>query len=472
MACSLTVGVLWGANIGTLYPFVQIVFRGESLQQSVSQTLAEAETRSQELQAGIDRLRSRLAGAPPDLRTQLQRQIDWQQTRLDAERRVIRSTRAYQPYLDGLLPRDPFLTLVVVIAAMAAGTLLKSLALVGSEVLVARAVHGAVFDIQNEFYRRTLRMDLATFGEDRASVLVSCFTHRIQALTAALNALFGQAVREPLKMTACLIGAALISWRLLVLSLLIAPLGILLLRLLTKSIRRGCRDDMNLVTALYQRVSESFQGILAIKAFTAEQREQARFRETTSRMLRQRKRLAFFLALTKPVSEVMGIGIISVAILASSYLVLHRETHLFGFRISDQPLSPAALMVFYGLLAGVADPARRLGDIYTRLFLGLAAAERVFRLMDREPQIKDPPQPRPLPEGWQGLAFDGVHFAYRPSEPVLRGVELRVARRTARPGGPQRLWKKHPGQAPRTVVRSQPRRRASGWNRSEGIPTS
>ena len=64
------------------------------------------------------------------------------------------------------------------------------------------------------------------------------------------------------------------------------------------------------------------------------------------------------------------VGIISVAVLGGAYLVLHRETHLLGIQISDRPLTPTALMVFFGLLAGVADPARKLSGIYGTIFVG------------------------------------------------------------------------------------------------------
>ncbi len=426
LACSLLVGILWGANIGTLYPFVEIVFQGESLQKSTARKLDEAQRKSAEMRPAIEELNRQVAVATGDEKVELQRQIELLQIRLDAEERAVASARRYQALVDNYLPHDPFLTLALVIGFMVLGTFLKSMCLVGSEVCVARATHQTVYDLQNQFFQRTLELDVSTFSEDRTSLLLSSFTRRIQGVGGGLRMLFGQAVREPLKMAVCLCGAAMISWRLLILSLLIAPLGILLLRCLTQAIRRGVRYDMNLVTELFKRLSESFGGIVAVKVFTGEEHERSRFRTVTQRLLHRRKRLAFILSLTKPVSEIFGVGIIAVAILSSSYLVLNRETHLFGVRISDQPLSPAALMVFYAMLAGVADPARKLSSIYGQLFMATVQSTAVFQLLDREPRITDPAEPKAIPHPHRELVFDRVRFAYRRGMPVLANIRLTI----------------------------------------------
>jgi ATP-binding cassette subfamily B protein/subfamily B ATP-binding cassette protein MsbA len=423
---SLLVGTLWGANIGAIYPFVEIVFQGESLQDSIASKLADAENRSDELKSEIAELRRQSGDKEGAELAALQRQIELKEERLRAERRGVATIRRSQPLVENYLPRDPFMTLALVIGAMTLGTLLKSLCLVGSEVLVARATHHTMYDLQNEFYQRTMQLDVTTFADDRTSLLLSSFTHRLQGVGGGLRTLFGQAVREPLKMAVCLGGAAMISWRLLILSLLIAPVGIVMLRMLTRAIKRGARDDMNLVTELYKRLSESFAGIVAVKVFTAEKHEELRFRAATERLLQRRKSLAVILSLTKPISELLGISIIAVAILSSSYLVLHRETHLLGIRISDQPLSPAALMLFYAMLAGVADPARKLSAIYGRLYMATVQSTAVFRLFDRQPRIADSPQPKPIPVPHRELTLEGVGFGYGRGKTVLRDIDLTI----------------------------------------------
>jgi ATP-binding cassette subfamily B protein/subfamily B ATP-binding cassette protein MsbA len=124
----------------------------------------------------------------------------------------------------------------------------------------------------------------------------------------------------------------------------------------------------------------------------------------------------------------IGVGVICLALLAGGYLVLNGETHLLGMRMSEQPLTLPALMAFFALLAGVSDPARKLAEIFNQLQRGLAAADRVFAMMDREPTIVSPAEPRPFPHHYRDLAFNNVSFHYHPEQPVLKHVSLRIMR--------------------------------------------
>ena len=79
-----------------------------------------------------------------------------------------------------------------------------------NNVLVARLAQWAIFDLRKLFYRRTLRMDLATFSEDGTADLMSRFTNDMSQVAGGLDSLFGKLIREPLKMFACLALAALL----------------------------------------------------------------------------------------------------------------------------------------------------------------------------------------------------------------------------------------------------------------------
>jgi ATP-binding cassette subfamily B protein/subfamily B ATP-binding cassette protein MsbA len=427
MICSLLVGALWGANIGVLYPFVKIVFSGQSMQESLQQQIDEHQAQTDELNKRIGLLNKQIENAPPGEKHELKLELESLSQQLHAENKGIETANKYLPLAQKYLPQDPFLTLVIIIGGVVFATFLKSMFLVGNDVLVSRVTQDTMTQLQHEFYAKVMKSDLNVFGEDRASQMISVFTQRIWGLTNALQMLFGQAVREPLKMFACLFGAAIISWQLLVISLIVAPIGMLLLHLLTRAIRRGSRKDLDLTSALYQRLSESFHGVYTIKSFNAEVYEGERYVDVTTRLANRRKRNVFFLSLIKPVSEVMGIAIVAIAILASSYLVLNRETHLFGIKISTQPLNPAALLIFYGFLAGVADPARKLTSIYGAIIFGGTAAEQIFTMMDRKSRITDPENPMPVPQSHRELCFEEVDFAYQKDTPIIENLSLKLA---------------------------------------------
>jgi len=121
---------------------------------------------------------------------------------------------------------------------------------------------------------------------------------------------------------------------------------------------------------------------------------------------------------------VLGIGAVAIALLAGAYLVLNQQTHLLGIKISDRPLGLSALLIFYAMLLGASEPLRKLSDIIPTLQLSLAAADRLFAVMDEPTLIADPPQPQALPRPHGQLLLENVNFHYTAKKPVLRGLNL------------------------------------------------
>jgi ABC-type multidrug transport system fused ATPase/permease subunit len=303
---------------------------------------------------------------------------------------------------------------------------LKSAFFIAQSILVSRLSQLTTLSLRREFYRRTLQMDVATFGNEGFSDLMSRFTHDMEHLADGVHSLFGKLVREPLKALACLVGAAIICWRLLLFSLVIAPLAAFLVGRLARILKRANRRAMEEMAQIYGILEETFQGIKVVKAFTMERKERHRFHTYSKNYYKKAMRIGRYDALSRPLTEVMGIAMISLAIIAGAYLVLKEQTHLFGIRMCNRPLSTAALFTFYGLLAGVSDPARKLSQVFSRIQRASAASDRIYAMMDREPTVRDPAHPVRPPRHSRELSFENIHFSYVPGTPVLEDVNLRI----------------------------------------------
>jgi ATP-binding cassette subfamily B protein/subfamily B ATP-binding cassette protein MsbA len=313
-----------------------------------------------------------------------------------------------------------------IVAALLVGTTLKCAFIVANMISVERLVQLATFDLRKQFYRQALRWDLTTFGRQHSSELLSRFTNDMATLSTGMSTLFGRAVLEPLKMASCLVLAALISWQLLLFSLLIVPPVFYLMRRLSQSLKRANRRAMEEMAGLYTRISETFQGIQTVKAFTMEPFERNCFHQSAKELYYKAMKIVFYTSLTKPVTELLGIGVICLSLVGGAYLVLNEETHLLGIRMCARPLSLGQLLLFYTLLAGVSDPARKLTEIFSSIQGAFAAADRVYAVLDREPAITDPVCPRRLAAPHEQLTFAGVSFHYQPEQPVLHDIELQV----------------------------------------------
>ncbi|MHB8898715.1 MAG: ABC transporter ATP-binding protein [Thermoguttaceae bacterium] len=424
--CALMVGLLWGGNFTIVYPIVEVVFKGQSLHDWIDNQIVESGKNQAEAVATVVRTTAQLGAALPDQLPELQADQEMAVSHLTTEFWAQRAYLWAEPRIKRFLPDDAFLTLVVFIAFVLVGTTLKSLFIVAHTILVGRLSQLATFDLRKQFFRRTLRMDLSTFTNEGSADLMSRFTHDMESVGEGVNALFGKLVREPLKGLACLAGAAFVSWRLLILTLIVAPVAAVAIRWLAKTLKRANRRAMEGMAQLYSTLEEVFRGVKVVKAFTMEPQERNRFHNDSKTYYTCSMRIVRYDSLTHPLTEVLGILTISIAMLAGAYLALGHETHLFGIPMVTQKLSLGWLMLFYALLAGAADPARKLSDIFAKVQRAAAASDRIFTMLDREPKVCDPASPRSIGRHRKSLVFDNVTFGYSSDRPVLRDINLEI----------------------------------------------
>lgn len=425
--CSLGVALLWGSNIGAVYPLVEVVLAGKSLHQWVDEQVEDS-------QEGIIRVNSELSQLSPPSAAEgeaVRAQYDTQKMQLDFELEAKEKQLALAQWLQPWIKSFPFLstpfnTLIVMVAFLMLGTLVKGIFLFGNMVLVARVGQRTVLDLQNEFFGRTLNLDLATLGENGTGDLVGRIRGETGSIGNAITTLFGKMLREPLKMFACLIGAALVNWRLLILSMVVCPLAAFVMIRLARATKRASRKAMEESAKLMNRLFQAITYIKIVKAFTMERDEQKRFRAISSDVYSRGMKIAIYSALFRLNNEVLGIGVICLSMLAGGYLVLNQEEFLFGIRMSDAPMSAGKLLTFYAFLVGASDPIRKMADVYNMLQSGIVAADRVFPLIDRKSKVEESAHPVSLPVGPATLAVENVNFGYTPEQTILREVSFEL----------------------------------------------
>jgi subfamily B ATP-binding cassette protein MsbA len=426
LACSLAVAVLWGGNITAIYPVVDVIMNNKSVPQYLDEQRELAVARIAELEPAVESASDELAAAREGQRRDRQRRLRALEDELSRKRRELARYERWNPVAHRWLPTTAFKTLVWVCVGLLVGTLLKSGFRIAGAYYTGRICALVTLDLRKEFYRRTLRLDLATFRQTTTGDLLNRFTTDVNTAANGVQNVFGMVICEPMKIVVCLAGAAWVSWQLLLLTMVSAPLAGYAIGRLARGLKRANRRAIEEMSTVYDRLEETFDGFKVIKAFTRESRERSRFHQQSKQFYRKQMRIWLYSSLVSPVTEISGIAIIVAAILCGGYLVLNQQTHLFGIRVSAEPLSHGWLTLFYCFLAGASDPIRRLTAIFNSLQQGAAAADHLYEVLDREPQITDPARPTPLPELLGPIEFRNVSFHYNPEEPVLENVSLRV----------------------------------------------
>ena len=418
VTCSCLIALLWGANIGMIYPVVEIISHGESTHQLIDSRIDETQTVVADLREEIN---SHLSEPTRD-----DQRIAALQTKLTAEEKALETQQSLQPYVHAYLPDDPFQTLVIVIALVLISSIVKSVILLTNAILVARLGQATLVDMRREFFAKLLELDLSLHGQNGSGRLIGRIMGDVNRVVGGIGLLVGKTLREPLKLTVCLAGACFISWRLLLVSLLLAPPIFFVMIYLARSIRRTSRQLMEENANFYQQLTESFNGISIVKAFTMEKYEQRKFNQGCDELYRKSLKEAAFRSCVSPINESFAFAVIAVGLLCGGYLVLRQETHLFGLQMLNRPMSLGALTAFYAFLVGVSDPARKLSGVYTKIQSSLAAADRVYEVLDTQPKVQDPSCPQSFVNSRAKIVFDNVSFEYNEGEPVLKQINLEI----------------------------------------------
>ncbi len=357
------------------------------------------------------------------------------------ERRMGR-LQAARTYIQRFAPRDPFYTLVAIVTFLLLGTLLKGIFRVSSVVLVSRAAGRTTTDIRCQFFRALLndrKQIMQRSGEAAARVGAD-----VAGIGNAIQTLFGSTVQEPLKMLACLFGAAAVNWRLLIVSLLACPLASLLLLSLARSIRRASLRAFDQRALMMGRMLQTSQSVHVVKAYNMESHERLRFWQHALHVYREQLKINIYSGFVRVNNELLGIVMLCLSALVGGYLVLNQQTHLWGIRLADRPIDFGQIMLFYAFLIGCTDPLRKLADVYGAVQGGAAAADRIM------PFLLDPPvrevvsNTRQIPHARCAITFDNLQFHYKPRDRCCEASPSRFAK--------ARLWRS----SVRMVVARQP----------------
>ncbi|HVS34802.1 MAG TPA: ABC transporter ATP-binding protein [Gemmataceae bacterium] len=459
--CATMAAMLWGLNFTSVYPVLKLLNNNQTPQQWVDGCVSDVQADINQLEPQEQELQDKLHdidGRPTSNLAEKEKrdatnELARVERRLGAARTLLWRYEVARKYIYMLAPPDRFQTLAWVIGILVVVVAVKCFFEFGQESLVGSVVNLSLFDLRNRFYRNVIHLDVDQFGEQGSSELTARFTNDMESLGAGTKMLLGKVVAEPLRALACIVGACFISWQLTLLFLVLVPIAVFILSKVGRIMKRATRRLLERMSSIYKILQESFQGIRVVKAFTMESAERRRFKAATRDYYRRAMMVVNIDALSDPIIEVLAVAAVAGALLAGSYLVMNKETHLFGIpwlHIIDQQLDAEALLSLYILLAAISDPVRKLSSVFTRIQSGCAAADRIFSYIDKQPRVRgnsDGPRfsdalapqetaaadrsaaaSRPKASGTLSyfIEFRDVCFSYEPEQPVLSNIHLGV----------------------------------------------
>src|SRR5438105_12240505 len=271
-----------------------------------------------------------------------------------------------------------------------------------------------VRDLRNQLYERLIFQSHRFFSERSTGEMVSRIVSDADAIQAAVSTRMGDLFQESITLFGLIVYVIISNTELALISLIVAPIIVVPVVQFGKRLRRTTHRSQERMADIATLLEETIRGVRIVKAFTMEKFEIGRFREATRKHLVWNLRAQRVQAMTSPVMELLA-GFCMIALFSYA----HR-------RIANGTLSLGQFVSFLAALAAMYAPIKKLNKVNLSLNTALTAAERVFRMLDIENDVKEKTGARELHGVGSGVRYEHVEFAYRENEPVLRDINLHV----------------------------------------------
>ncbi|WP_419656762.1 MsbA2: lipid A export ATP-binding/permease protein [Desulfosarcina variabilis str. Montpellier] len=318
-----------------------------------------------------------------------------------------------KPVIDDIFVNRDTTGLIVLPLVVIVVFLVNGLGRYGQEYFMNYVGEDIIRRLRNRLYDRIQDLSLAFFQKERTGTLMSRITNDVNILKSMVST----AVTSSMRDIASIVGLTAVifyqNWRMAILAFFVLPLAFWPIFILGQKVRRvstGCQEAMADLSAF---LHETFAGNKIVKAFVMENHEKQRFFNQTQRLFNLEIKGVKVRALSGPIMEFFGgLGIAFVIWYGGSEVIAGKTT-------------PGTFMSFLACVLLLYDPVRKLSNLNNTIQQGMAAADRVFDIIETPIDIKDPDEPRSIASTSHDLRFENVHFTYGDQE-VLKGIDLTV----------------------------------------------
>ena len=274
--------------------------------------------------------------------------------------------------------------------------------------------NGVLMDLRNELYQKTTTLPLYFFSEKKKGDLMARISSDVLELQHSFLSILELIIRDPLTIIFSLIVMFSFSVKLTLFVLIFIPISGGMISQIGKSLKRKSDRVQKEQGEFLSLLEETLGGIKIIKAFNAENAFVKKFKQSTTRFFDFSNRLLNRQNLASPVSEFLGILVISVLLWYGGKMVL-----------IDQSLNGAIFLSYLGLAYNILTPAKGISKAYYNIKKGDAAAMRVIEILEAKDDMEDTADAVEIQSLKREIKFDDVSFSYE-QNPVLENFSLEI----------------------------------------------
>jgi subfamily B ATP-binding cassette protein MsbA len=319
-----------------------------------------------------------------------------------------------QPVLDKIfIARDGSLLWLVAVSVVVLAVV-KGFATYSQAVMMTMVGQRVIADVQTSLFARLMRADLAFFHANSTGSLISRFTNDANLLRGAAANILAGIGKDALTVVFLVALMFYQDWMLALASFVVFPLAFRPLVSIGRKMRRVSANTQIELGQFTTLLDQTFQGARHVKAYGMEDYETKRAERLIGRIVALINRATRTRSAASPLMETLGGIAVAIVILYG------------GHQVIDGARSPGAFFSFITALLLAYQPMKSLAGLNANLQEGLAAAQRVFAVLDVEPAIRDAPGAKRLSVRGGEIRFAGVAFTYDGTIPALDGADLVV----------------------------------------------
>jgi subfamily B ATP-binding cassette protein MsbA len=318
-----------------------------------------------------------------------------------------------KPLLDGsFVAKDP-VSIKLIPLLMIGVFLVRGLAGFAGAVAMKAVANRVVMDLRNEMFGKLLSLPTRRFDDTSTGNLLSKLTYDVSQVTNASTQALVTLVQDSVAVVGLLLWIVYLNWKLALISFLVAPVIMLVVRLISRRLRGLSRNLQQAMGDLNHVIDEVIQGHKVVKVFAGQDSEKTRFRKVSNRVRRYNMKLVIASEASVPVVQFLAACALAAAIYMASLQSAADELTVGGF------------VSLFGAMAMLLAPIKRLTKLNEPLQRGLAAAESIFGLLDEPPEPDEGHQTVGRAQG--RVSFRDVDMRYRDQHGLaVRAIALDV----------------------------------------------
>jgi subfamily B ATP-binding cassette protein MsbA len=293
--------------------------------------------------------------------------------------------------------------------------LAKNLSCYIQEVLMVYVGQAVIRDLRNELFLKMTSMPMSFFHKHKAGELISRATNDVLIAQQCVGLSFTKLVKDPIFILMYLAVALILSWKLTLMALVLMPASLTVIIRIGQKLRKLSYLQQEQMAHLTSTLQETVYGIRVIKAFAMEKFENNKFIEQSQGLFKQVFRINYTMKASSPLTE-------QLSMVVALFLLWFGGSKVFTGGI----MAPDLFIVFLFVIFSLVRPIKSLGAVNNEIQAGMAAADRIFQVIDAAPEVADREAGYKLTGAAGRVEFDKVNYSYLPGEPVLQDISLKV----------------------------------------------